>query len=44
MEKRDYLRSVIRGYSVFINEKITKYFSLFGESGLTIKKNSKFYS
>jgi hypothetical protein len=42
MEKRDYLRSVIRGYSVFINEKITKYFSLFGESGLTIKKIQNF--
>ena len=37
-EKMAYLRSVIRGYAVFINQKIEKYFSLFTESGLTIKK------
>jgi hypothetical protein len=37
-EKRNYLRSVIRGYSVFINEKINKYFSVFFNYGLTIQK------
>ena len=32
------MRSVIRGYAVFVNEKIEKYFSLFDKSGVTIKK------
>jgi hypothetical protein len=36
-EKRNYLKSVIRGYSVFVNEKINKYFSIFYKSGLTIE-------
>ena len=43
-EKMDYLRGVIRGYAFFINEKIEKYFSLFTESGLTIKKIKTFKS
>ena len=38
IEKRNYLKSVIRGYSVFINEKIYKYFSVFFNSGITIEK------
>ena len=38
IEKMNYLKSVIRGYSVFINEKINKYFSVFFSSGLTIQK------
>jgi hypothetical protein len=38
IKKKDYLRNVIRGYSVFINEKIYKYFSIFFKSGLTIEK------
>jgi hypothetical protein len=38
IKKKDYLRNVIRGYSVFINEKIYKYFSRFFKSGLTIEK------
>jgi hypothetical protein len=42
MEKRNYLKSVIRGYSVFVNEKIDKYFSVFFKNGLTIKKIKKF--
>jgi hypothetical protein len=41
-EKMDYLKSVIRGYSVFINEKINKYFSVFFKSGLTIQKIKNF--
>ena len=43
-EKMAYLRSIIRGYASFINEKIEKYFSLFTESGLTIKKIKTFNS
>jgi len=42
MEKRNYLKNVIRGYSVFVNEKIKKYFSVFFKNGLTIKKVKKF--
>ena len=44
MERRNYMRQVIRGYSAFINQKIDKYFSLFAflESGLTIKKIKQF--
>jgi hypothetical protein len=42
MEKRNYLRNVIRGYSVFVNEKIEKYFSVFLKNGVTIKKIKKF--
>jgi hypothetical protein len=44
MEKANYLRQVIRGYSAFINQKIDQYFSLFAfsESGLTINKIKKF--
>ena len=42
IEKTNYLRSVIRGYAVFVNEKIEKYFSLFDKSGLTIKKIESF--
>jgi hypothetical protein len=44
MEKANYLRQVIRGYSAFINQKIDQYFSLFAfsESGLTIKKIKQF--
>ena len=38
MEKNNYLKSVIRGYSVFINQKINKYFSVFFSCGLTIQK------
>jgi hypothetical protein len=41
MEKKNYLRSVIRGYTGFINEKIEKYFSLFFP-GLTLPKIDKF--
>jgi hypothetical protein len=41
-EQKNYLKSVIRGYSFFINEKIDKYFSVFDKSGLTIEKVSKF--
>ena len=42
MEKGNYLKRVIRGYSVFINEKINKYFSVFFKSGeLTIEKLKK---
>ena len=37
-EKNNYLKSVIRGYSVFINQKINKYFSIFFNYGLTIQK------
>ena len=37
-EKNNYLKSVIRGYSVFINQKINKYFSVFFSYGLTIQK------
>jgi len=37
-EKKNYLKSIIRGYSVFINQKISKYFSVFFKSGLTIEK------
>ena len=36
-EKNNYLKSVIRGYAVFINQKINKYFSVFFNSGLTIQ-------
>jgi hypothetical protein len=42
IEKRNYLKNVIRGYSVFINEKIDKYFSVFFKNGLTIKKIKNF--
>ena len=44
MERKNYLRQVIRGYSTFINQKIDQYFSLFAfsESGLTIKKIKQF--
>jgi len=42
--KRNYLKGVIRGYSVFINEKISKYFSVFFNYGLTIEKLKKFPS
>jgi len=38
LQKMNYLKSVIRGYSVFVNEKINKYFSVFFSSGLTIQK------
>jgi hypothetical protein len=41
-EKMNYLKSVIRGYSVFINEKINKYFSVFFTSGITIQKIKNF--
>ena len=41
-EKMNYLKKVIRGYSVFINEKINKYFSVFFNSGLTIQKIKEF--
>ena len=41
-EKKNYLKNVIRGYSVFINEKIDKYFSVFFKNGLTIKKIKNF--
>jgi hypothetical protein len=41
-EKMNYLKSVIRGYSVFINEKINKYFSVFFSSGITIQKIKNF--
>ena len=37
-EKMNYLKKVIRGYSVFINQKINKYFSIFFNCGLTIQK------
>ena len=37
VEKNNYLKSVIRGYAVFINQKINKYFSVFFKSGLTIE-------
>ena len=37
-KKMNYLREIIRGYSVFINEKIGQYFSVFFKSGLTIEK------
>ena len=37
VKKNNYLKSVIRGYSVFINQKINKYFSVFFKSGLTIE-------
>ena len=36
-EKNNYLKSVIRGYSVFINQKINKYFSVFFNYGITIQ-------
>ena len=39
MEKRNYLRHVIRGYTTFINEKIEKYFSVIFP-GLTLKQIS----
>ena len=42
MEKNNYLKSVIRGYSVFINQKINKYFSVFSNSGLSIDKIKNF--
>jgi hypothetical protein len=38
LQKMNYLKGVIRGYSVFINEKISKYFTVFFKSGLTIEK------
>ena len=38
VKKMNYLKGVIRGYSVFINEKISKYFTVFFDSGLTIEK------
>jgi hypothetical protein len=38
IEKRNYLKSVIRGYAAFVNEKIDKYFSVFFKSGLTIEQ------
>ena len=38
LDQKNYLKNVIRGYSVFINEKIEKYFSIFINSGLTISK------
>ena len=38
IEKRNYLKSVIRGYATFVNEKIDKYFSVFLKSGLTIER------
>ena len=41
MEKSNYLKRVIRGYSVFINEKLNKYFSVFFKSELTIEKLQK---
>jgi len=34
----NYLREVIRGYSVFINEKINQYFSVFFNTGITVEK------
>jgi hypothetical protein len=37
-EKKDYLRRVIRGYSVFINEKISKYFSILFSNNFTAEK------
>jgi hypothetical protein len=42
VEKMNYLKSVIRGYSIFINQKINKYFSVFFNCGLTIQKIKEF--
>ena len=41
MRKKNYLKEVIRGYSIFINEKLSKYFTVFFKSGLTIEKLKK---
>jgi hypothetical protein len=41
-EKSNYLRGVVRGYSIYVNEKIEKYFSLFNNAGLTIKEIMEF--
>ena len=38
VKKMNYLREVIRGYSVFINEKINQYFSVFFNTGITVEK------
>jgi hypothetical protein len=43
-EKKDYLRRVIRGYSVFINEKISKYFSILFGDNFTAEKIKNFPS
>ena len=42
-QKSNYLKEIIRGYSVFINEKINKYFSIFFnyKSGITVEKLKK---
>lgn len=42
VEQGNYLRSIIRGYSIFIDEKIEKYFSIFFSSGLTLEKLNNF--
>jgi hypothetical protein len=41
-KKSNYLREVIRGYAVFVNEKINKYFSVFFKMGITIQKLKTF--
>jgi len=37
-QKKDYLRRVIRGYSIFINDKISKYFSILFGDNFTVEK------
>jgi hypothetical protein len=38
-EQRNYLRNMIRGYSIIINEKIEKYFSILYNNNLSVYKN-----
>ena len=42
VKKSNYLKEVIRGYAVFVNEKINKYFSVFFKMGITIQKIKTF--
>ena len=42
IKKSNYLKEVIRGYAVFVNEKINKYFSAFFNMGITIQKLKTF--